>query len=471
MIMNLQKSIGVNMNNNKKNIILILTDQMRGDCLGVNGNDKIMTPFIDDLAKSGMNFENAQAANPSCIPARASILTGLPAEENGFYGYCDKIPWSYKDTMVDRFNSLGYKTINVGKTHFYPQRNDMNFVVNKLYDPQRLDADFISDYHLWLNEQDRTIEDPAIHYDNNGWPVFEWPGKAYYHPTEWTMRTSIEEIEKCNDNPFFMQISFHRPHPPFDPPKYYLDLYRDTNLPDPVEGDWSTKFACIEPTVHGQYGKIDEKYISLAQKAYYASITHIDYQIGRLTEYLQQNKLLDNTVIMFTSDHGEMLGDHNMFRKATPFKGAVHIPFIVRDGVNVGVKSSKLATHIDIMPTLLSYVDPLNSSVTDRAINLVSDSDRDYLIGEHPFDKGWNFVLTAKYKYIWDSVSGEEWCFDAVNDTQEKENIINILPKQKLLSLRKILIKSFKERNLNQFVVDDKLYVGNKLPAFEKVVK
>lgn len=449
-----------------KNVILILTDQMRGDCLGVNDNDQIMTPFLDHLSHGGMNFQNAHSANPSCIAARASIMTGLPSEKNGYFGYCDGQEWRYENTLVDELNTRGYKTINVGKTHFYPQRNDMNFEVNKLYDPQRLDPGFKSDYHKWLEEVNPRAEDPALKWDNNGWTVFEWVEKSYYHPTEWTLRTGIEEIENCKDEPFFLQLSFHRPHPPLDPPTFYKDLYSRVDLGEPVTGDWSQVHLQSTTVVNGLYGQIREPYYRLMKEAYYGLITHIDYQIGKLVKYLRSNKLYDDTLIIFTSDHGDMLGDHHMFRKATPFRGSVHIPMLVRGpGVPRG-KSDELVTHVDIMPTILNYVDEANNQYD--GVDMLSEETRPALFGEHPFDRGWHYVITDKYKYIWDSDTGMDWCFDVVNDKLETTNIAPTLDKSELEAIHKLMVENFKERNLHKLVENDKLKIGTRLPSFTR---
>lgn len=464
MTMNSQQVFGVNMS--KPNVILILTDQMRGDCLGINGNDSILTPFLDDLGRSGTNFTNCQSSNPSCVPARASILTGLPSHKTGFFGYTDGVEWNYKNTLVDELNDRGYHTINVGKTHFYPQRNNMNFKVNKLYDPQYLDTGFKSDYHSWLEAVNPQIEDPGIHVDNNGWPVFEWPAASYFHPTEWTLRTGIEEIEKSKEKPFFLQLSFHRPHPPLDPPEFYKNLYRDIDLGGPITSKWSEKFDDQRATVHGQYGKIDSKYYKLMKEAYYASITHIDYQVGRLVEYLLQNKLIHNTLIIFTSDHGEMLGDHNMFRKACPFRGATHVPFIVK-GPSVNVhKSNQLITHIDIKPMILNYIDEKHN-IYD-GIDPLNGDVRKILHGEHPFDRGWHFLITDKYKFIWDSDSGDEWYFDVSKDINEKYELSSVLENHIKEQLRMEMVSSFKERNLHEFIEEGNLKAGSRLRAYER---
>lgn len=446
----------------KKNIILILTDQMRFDCIGVNKNNSIMTPFLDDLANQGVNCQNAFSVNPSCIAARASILTGLPAYKHGRYGYKDGVPWNYKNTLVTELSSRGYHTINVGKTHFYPQNNNCGFKVNKLYDPHQLDNDFISDYHQWLRDSKPHIEDPLSVYNNEGWPIYEWPAESYYHPTEWTLRECLEQIKACDQQPFFLQMSFHRPHPPFDPPNFYLKLYDDIKFKGPIVGDWARHHQVFKTSVSGRYGKIDDKYYRLMKKAYYAQITHIDYQVGKLVRFLQKNRLYDDTYIIFTSDHGEMLGDHHMLKKSVPFNAATRIPLIVR-GSNIKPKlENKLITHIDIMATVLELIGDKN--VTLDGINILSAEKRDILVGEHPSNKGWNFIIDGNYKYIWDSVKGEEWLFDFKYDKLEKYNLVNQDNETILKSMRLLLVNSFRKRNLTQFIDGESLKTGSILP-------
>ncbi len=451
-----------------KSVILILTDQLRGDCIGANGNEVVLTPFLDQLAVDGNNFENAHATNPSCIPARANILTGLDSYNNGFFGYCDGVKWNYKNTMVDLFNDNGFNTVNIGKTHFYPQNNAMNFKVNKLYDPQSLDTGFVSDYHKWLKEQAPFYFDNAIDYNNNSWIVFPWQHPSYCHPTEWTMREAITELEENKKNDLFLQISFHRPHPPFDPPSEYLDYYRDVTIRQPYTGDWSKEYEKFQVTIDGQYGKIPHRYLDLAHRAYLASITHIDHQIGKLIHYLKTNGLYDDTTILFTSDHGEMLGDHNMFRKATPFRGSIHIPFILKTNQNTVLDvndKNKLVTHVDVMPTLLSAANIAFEHLDGEIVN--TSKERELLIGEHPFDRGWHFILDYNYKYIWDSVSGEEWLFDVINDKFESNNVIKKVQHEVIINYREKLLSSFRKRKLDCFIDGENLKIGAKLKAYD----
>ena len=182
----------------RPNIILIFTDQWRGDFLGSLGH-KVKTPFLDQLAGEGITYTSAYCATPSCIPARASLLTGMSGSSCNRIGYMDGIPWRYPVTMQGVFKSSGYRTINVGKTHYYPRREGQGFEANRLYDPQNWIDGGKSDYHKWLDEETGgKVIDPADSMDNNGFCYIPWTYDNYLHPTEWTADTAIEEIKKTD---------------------------------------------------------------------------------------------------------------------------------------------------------------------------------------------------------------------------------------------------------------------------------
>src|SRR5699024_8124876 len=154
--------------------------------------------------------------------------------------------------------------------------------------------------------------------------------------------------------------SFVRPHPPFDPPVAFLDMYRDLEMPDNPVGDWAEQTdeekAGYNPVT--AKGIVPKRRLDRAKAAYYALITHLDHQIGRLLMALQEDGSYDNTIILFTSDHGELLGDHHLFRKTLPYEGSAHIPFILADpGNRLTLKKNMLQAGVvelrDVMPTLL----------------------------------------------------------------------------------------------------------------------
>ena len=418
----------------RKNILFIFTDQWRGDCLGCAGHPDVLTPNLDALAQDGVLFRGACAAAPSCIPARACVATGKTPLHTGFVGYEDGIVWDYPQTMMTRLRAGGYQTINVGKTHFYPQRAHLGFEINKMYDAGKIEPTFKSDYHQWLEKASHgQVTDTANSFDGNSCLYYPWMAEEYLHPTAWNTSTAIECLEnRDNTRPFYMQVTYHRPHPPYDPPRDFFDLYRDEALAPIPYGDWCGKFDVPNREINSWYGHKSQRSLDLMRKAYYASISHIDYHIGRLITWLKCHGLYQDTLIVFSSDHGELLGDHHLYRKITPFEGAARIPWIVKgDGsCRKGEENRIPVSHFDLMPTFLDFAGlPIPEDVDGVSLMPAMRSgtvpERKLLHGEHAGygDNGWQFLWDERYKYIWNTRTGEEYFFDLKHDPQELHNL------------------------------------------------
>ncbi len=425
----------------KPNILLIFTDQWRGDFLGNLGH-LAKTPFVDQLAGEGMTFTSAYCASPSCIPARVCLLTGKTPISNHRIGYMDGVPWNYENNMIDCLNEGGYQTINVGKTHFYPRRNSCGFQINRLYDPQNWLDGKLSDYHQWLyDETDGNVKDTADMVDNNGFAYIPWTADNYLHPTEWTANEALIQLKnRDNNKPFFLQLGFHRPHPPLDPPEEYFNMYRDITFDKAKMGDWETSEAKMFNSHNSpMIGVKKESDRQDALRAYCGMLTHIDHMIGRILFYL--SKHAPNTVVIFTSDHGDLLGDHGAWRKIYPYEGSAKIPMIIKDPKNAQVtinrphdfkRNDTVITHMDIMPTVLSLANlPIPSEVEGIDFTPVLRGEptlkREYIHGEHSAGDFMSvqFITDGKYKYCYDAYNGTEVFFDLVNDPNELHNAIN----------------------------------------------
>ena len=465
---------------NKPNILLILTDQWRGDFLGSLGH-KAKTPFLDELAGEGFTFTNAYSASPSCIAARACVLTGKKPATCNRIGYLDGIPWKYKDTMIDCLNDDGYQTINVGKTHFYPRKNNCGFEINKLYDPQNWLDNELSDYHQWLKEETNgNVEDTADVINNNGFCYIPWTHPNYLHPTEWTYRESIRQLKGRDQNkPFFIQIGFHRPHPPLDPPTEYFNMYKDIVFDEAKIGDWESdefrKPTSNNSPMMGVKSEVDRQD---AIRAYCGHLTHIDHQIGKIMFYLAKHE--PNTIIIFTSDHGDLLGDHCAWRKIYAYEGSSKIPMIIKtpDTSQVTInkvheyrRNDTVMTHMDIMPTVLTLanikvpkkVEGLNFA---PALYGKKISNREYIHGEHTGGDFINvqFITDGKYKYCYDPLNGIELFFDLINDPNELHNGLKDKKyKEKVDLFKNRLIKELEPRVKEGFVKEGKLQKGVKL--------
>ena len=338
---------------NRPNVLLIMCDQMRGDCLGIDGHPDVKTPYLDTLAADGMLFENAYSACPSCIPARASLFTGRTPAGTGRVGYKDGVAWEYDHMLAQEMRDGGYQTAVVGKMHVHPPRLGCGFEYMRLHDgyighyrkanlPYWMHQNVSDDYMRFLKDELGEFADVnGTGVENNSWITHPWAYEERLHPTNWVVDESIRFLEtRDRTRPFFLMTSFVRPHPPFDAPQTYFDLYRDMELRAPAVGDWDDAGATerdgmILDSVHGCR---DAELRREAMAGYYACITHIDHQIGRLITALENDETYHDTVVVFCSDHGEMLFDHSLFRKVLPYEGSTRIPFIVHVGKNVELR-------------------------------------------------------------------------------------------------------------------------------------
>lgn len=417
----------------RPNIVLITADQFRGDCLGVMGHPDVKTPYLDTLAGQGAYFTNMYSACPSCIPARAALLTGMNQVHNKRVGYQDGIPWDYETTLAGTLAKAGYYTQCVGKMHVHPPRSMMGFHHIELHDgylhyyrredtPSCQHQAFADDYLYWLKEQlgtSRDITDAGL--ECNSFLARPWPYEEKYHPTNWVTERALDFLRRRDRRmPFFLNVSYVRPHPPLDAPQCYFDLYADKNLTPPFEGDWNDLEKPDSPfAIDSMHGTRDAELVRQCRIGYYACITHLDHQIGRLVRELPAN-----TVILFTSDHGEMLMDHHLFRKSLPYRGSAQVPLIIA-GTHLRGKVDRLCELRDILPTLCHMAQCDIPACADGEDLLNGMEGRAYLHGEHTMgDYSNHFIVTKTDKYIWFSQTGREQYFDLRSDPEEKHNAI-----------------------------------------------
>ncbi|WP_019419384.1 arylsulfatase [Paenibacillus sp. OSY-SE] len=472
----------------RPNVLLITVDQMRFDCLSIAGHPIVETPNLDELARTGVRFDRAYSATPTCVPARAAIFTGQSQRSHGRVGYRDCVPWNYDTTLPGELAKAGYHTQCVGKMHVYPARNLLGFHNVVMHDgylhhnrfrhnvPAHEHFDQVDDYLVWLRERVPGADLTDLGLDCNASTVARpWHLPEMLHPTNWVVTQSIDFLRRRDPSkPFFLWMSFVRPHPPFDPPQAYLDLYKDIEIPDPPVGDWADEEDLAQEGLNPVTfrGNVPKRRLKYAMAAYYALITHLDHQIGRFLQVLNEYGELNETIIVFTSDHGELLGDHNLFRKSLPYEGSTRVPFIVNDpGNRLGLKRGTVAEEIvemrDIMPTLLDAAGvAVPSSVDGKSVIGVARGDntdwwRDYLHGEQAQGNASNhWVTNGKEKYIWFSQTGEEQYFNLEHDPNELHNAVNDADAQeRVLHWRQVLIRELEGRE-EGYSDGEKLIVG-----------
>lgn len=443
---------------NKPNIMLIMCDQFRSDCLSILGHHTVKTPNLDDLAENGTIFTNAYSSVPSCIAARANLFTGKNASKTGFFGYIDGVEWNYQNMLPQVLRDNGYQTHCCGKTHFYPQRKHCGFEgIDSNEASQKLNFYYENDYQTWLKERCGDHVDLYSHgMSDNSWLARASTLSEDLHDTTWTVTKSIDFIKRHDrTRPYFLNISFHRPHPPIDPPQFYWDEYMRKPFVLPLVGDWTEKhsdgkYSDEVKDINAWCGKLDQESIFKCRHGYFAQIAHIDNQIGRLFRRLEMmNEMPD--IIIFTSDHGDMLWDHNMFRKTYAFEGSAGVPLIIWTKEQNNVKKvSEPVVLQDIYSTILDCCDieipedvdgiSLTDALKGKPIS------REFIHGEHSRcyspDEAMQYITDGEYKYIWFTNTGAELLFDMKNDRAELFNLSEkVQHKETLHKYRSCLIE------------------------------
>lgn len=426
------------------NLILITADQMRGDCLSALGHPDVQTPNLDTMIAQGVCFTQAYSATPTCIPARAALFTGQSQERHGRVGYRDGVDWAYPETLPAQFTRAGWHTHCAGKMHVWPARSRQGFCSVDLHDgflPYRNTGFAARD---WMGRIDDYLPDlrramgPEAGINDlgigcNSWVARPWDGPERVHPTNWVIDRSADFLRRRDPTcPFFLWTSFVAPHPPYLPPRPYWEMYRDAPLAPPAVGHWAETPDRAANTADGFCADLNERQTRAMQAGYYGLITHLDHQIGRLMRELRDEGLLNDTVVLFTADHGEMLGDHHMLRKSQPYQGSVHVPMILWDpgdrlGLPRGTRRDCLVELRDVMPTLLEAADlPIPDTVDGASLLEAARTGRpvrSWLHGEHAAQAGaphsMQYILEDGYKYVWFSHTGREQLFDLNADPRE----------------------------------------------------
>lgn len=393
------------------NILFILPDMWRGEALGCMGNRQVFTPNVDRLASEGMLFRNTFANTPVCCPARADILTGKYAHKNGMVANDLRLRQS-EVTISEILRDAGYHTGYIGKWHLDGGIRMPGFVPPG---PRRHGFEF------WAaNECSHTHFDTQYFRDTDvPIPIRSFEAEA------WT-DIAINFLHNTRrDRPFFLMISTGPPHEPYGAPEKYMRMYdpqRLTMRPNWVEG--STK---------GGEARAERKDIA----AYYAAITAVDGQVGRLMQTLHELGLEEDTIVVFTSDHGNLLGSHGMTGKRAPWEESIHVPGVLRypHRARAGIKAEQFLTHVDLAPTLLGLCGvpaPASMQGSDLSAFVLGgnaggpDSAFFQIFGpwsNGAIAAGWRGIRTHSAMYArWES--GPWVLYDLVRDPYELNNLV-----------------------------------------------
>lgn len=354
------------------NIIFIMTDQQRLDTIAANGFDHMITPNLDKLVNGGAVFENMYVPSPSCAPSRSSLFSGTYPHTNGVLRNDEDWPYCWVQEVAD----AGYRCVNVGKMHTGPINahagfHERHIVENKDRDHPGLPF-YLDDWDkaIWSRKgykpsRRKHYSELPDYHERLG--AFVWEQDEDLHADVFIGQTTCWWLDRyTGDEPFFLQIGFIGPHPPYDPTQKYLDLYLDRDLPKPIRDyDLKSQPAPLRALRANHIAQGHDAVIHLAdpseaqlrrQRAhYYANVTMIDNQVGEIVKHLEARGVLENSIIIFTTDHGDCLNDHGHSQKWNMYEQSVHIPAIVcwPGKVKPGMKIAELVSLMDIGPTIL----------------------------------------------------------------------------------------------------------------------
>ena len=389
------------------NVVLIFTDQMRGQAMGVAGNPNVHTPHIDALAAGGVYLPNMIANNPVCSPARATILTGTYPHKHGMIVNDLRLAEDRR-TIAEILAEAGYATAFVGKWHLDGGERMPGFVPPG---PRRQGFEF------WAANECNHNHSNSVYFHDDDTPI---PIKKY--ETEVWMDETIRFIRANRSKPFFVWYACGPPHNPYGAPPEFERLYDPEKLI--LRPNWraGTRWGSRE---------------DIAQ--YYAAVTAIDVAIGRLMRVLDELDLADDTIVLFTSDHGDMLGSQGLAFKSKPYAESIVVPGVLHYPRRIapGRRSDLLVSHVDFMPTLLSMCGvavpeglhgrDLSAHLTNQGPARTQEPEAVFLQfyeprHRHGIPAGWRGVRTKRYTYA--RLEDRPWMlFDIENDPYELNNL------------------------------------------------
>ena len=418
-------------------MLLLMADQHRADCLGADGNPAIHTPNLDRLAAEGARFRCAYSSTPTCTPARSALLTGLSPWRHGMLGY-GRVAEKYPLEMPRALREAGYHTLGIGKMHYHPQRNPHGFHQMLLDESGRAESpEFRSDYRAWFWSEAPGLDPDAtgISWNDHRSKIYVLPERL--HPTRWTADVAVRFLEQYNrPEPFFLKVSFARPHSPYDPPERWMRRYAEAALPKAVVGAWASRYAPrSDPSNELWHGDLGAEQVRRSRQGYYGSVSFLDEQIGRILEALEKRSWLEQTLILYTSDHGDMTGDHHLWRKSYAYQASARIPMLMRwpSGLMASRRGQVLAQPVelrDVLPTCLEAASaPARQELDGRSLLalLRGEAWREHLDLEHDIcyspENHWSALTDGRWKYVFHAPDGREQLFDLDRDPAELNDL------------------------------------------------
>ena len=414
------------------NILFIMTDQQRSDTIHALGNHDIRTPVLDSLVRDGTTFTNCYTPSPVCVAGRSATITGTPPHQNGCTSNGDSP--MHIQSIMHVLQERGYHTHGIAKMHFTPDHEAMwGFDSRDISEEGAREPSERNDFHQYLDDNgySHVLEPQGVRSEMYYIPQpSQLPQK--HHHTTWVADRAIDFLEqRDHDKPFFLWASFIKPHPPFESPSPWNKLYRAADMMPPFRPDGFEDLLTYWNKFQNRYKYRDKGYDEMLFRTiktlYYASISFIDYNVGRMLEALGDD--LENTLIVYTSDHGEMLGDYGSVGKRTMLNPAVKIPLLVK--WKAKFKPNKRVdtpvSLLDLFPTFAYVAGVKQKLPSSEGTNLqqiaTGKIDREFVYSQFSEkESGLYMIVSRDYKYIYSAADRKEWLFDLKKDVNETKN-------------------------------------------------
>ncbi|HRT96602.1 MAG TPA: sulfatase-like hydrolase/transferase, partial [Planctomycetota bacterium] len=301
--------------------------------------------------------------------------------------------------------------------------------------------DFVSDCRAWFRQEAPDLDPDATGIGWNDYAAKPYALDERLHPTRWTGDRAVEFLQSHKgDEPFFLKVSFARPHSPYDPPERFWKLYEGANLPNAVVGKWAERHAMRGAKLPADTwrGDLGAEQVRRSRQGYYGSVSFIDEQIGRILDALEKRGWLEDTLILFTSDHGDMTGDHHLWRKTYAYEASARIPMLIRWGSNFldAKRGQVLHQPVELRDVLPTFLDTAGVEADPKRFDGRSMLDlvrgktqgwREWIDLEHDVcyasENHWNALTDGRWKYIFHAMHGEQQLFDLAADPGELNDL------------------------------------------------